>query len=121
MKQELFEQNNTQLWQLFETKLDTLEALRRKDKTADVSGFAEQYRQVCHHLALAQERQYSPYLIDRLNQLALRGHQQLYKSHTNILYNIIYFILVGFPAAVRREIVFVSVASGLFFGSLLLV
>ena len=120
MKQELFEQNNTQLWQLFETKLDTLEALRRKDKTADVSGFAEQYRQVCHHLALAQERQYSPYLIDRLNQLALRGHQQLYKSHTNILYNIIYFILVGFPAAVRREIVFVSVASGLFFGSLLL-
>ncbi|RLU03026.1 MAG: stage II sporulation protein M [Ketobacter sp.] len=120
MKQELFEQNNAQQWQRFETKLETLESLRRKDKSADVSGFAEQYRQVCHHLALAQERQYSPYLIDRLNQLALRGHQQLYRSHTNILYNIVYFILVGFPAAVRREIVFVSIAGGLFFGSLLL-
>ena len=120
MKQELFEQHNSQHWQRFETKLEALESLKRKDKLADVSGFAEHYRQVCHHLALAQERQYSPYLIDRLNQLALRGHQQLYKSHTNILYNIVYFILVGFPAAVRREISYVVIASALFFGSLVL-
>ncbi|RLU01523.1 stage II sporulation protein M [Ketobacter sp.] len=120
MKQELFEQNNRGHWQQFESKLDSLESRKRSGKAPQVSGFAEQYRQVCHHLALAQERQYSPHLIDRLNQLALRGHQQLYKSHTNILYNMVYFILVGFPAAVRREIAFVGIASTLFFGSLLL-
>jgi len=119
MKQELFETHYQDKWQQFETSLISLESRKRKNKHAEVPGFAEQYRQLCHHLALAQERQYSPYLIDRLNQLALRGHQQLYQSHSNILYNMVHFILLGFPAAVRREITFVSIASLLFFGSLL--
>jgi len=119
MKQELFESHFRAIWQSFETTLDELEQFRQLRKKANVSGFSDQYRQVCHHLALAQERQYSPYLIDRLNQLALRGHQQLYQSHNNILYNIVHFILVGFPATVRREFTFIWVASLLFFGSLL--
>ncbi len=120
MKQELFETHYQDKWQAFEASLSALESRKRSHKAADVSAFAEQYRQVCHHLALAQERQYSPYLIDRLNQLALRGHQQLYQSHTNIVYNMVYFILLGFPAAVRREFTFVAIASLLFFGSLLM-
>lgn len=120
MKQELFENNFRELWQLFETRLDELEHIRRLKKKAEIAGFSDQYRQICHHLALAQERQYSPYLIDRLNQLALRGHQQLYQNHSNILYNIVQFILVGFPATIRREFTFIWIASLLFFGSMLI-
>ena len=60
MKQELFETHYQDKWQAFEASLSALESRKRSHKAADVSAFAEQYRQVCHHLALAQERQYSP-------------------------------------------------------------
>lgn len=119
MKQELFENNFRSLWQQFEGQLDELEHIKRLRKKAEIAGFSDQYRQVCHHLALAQERQYSPYLIDRLNQLALRGHQQLYQRHNNILYNMVQFILAGFPATIRREFRFIWISSLLFFGSML--
>lgn len=120
MKQDLFENNYSTSWNQFEAKLDELEQFRQLGHKTEMAGFAEQYRQICHHLALAQERQYSPYLIDRLNQLALRGHQQLYQRHNNILYNMVQFILVGFPATIRREFTFIWIASLLFFGSLLI-
>jgi uncharacterized membrane protein SpoIIM required for sporulation len=120
MKQELFENHYKPLWQQFNDQLTELEHQKKLRRRAEVAGFSDHYRQICHHLALAQERQYSPYLIDQLNQLALRGHQQLYQRHNNILYNVVQFILIGFPATIRRELNLILLSSLLFFGSLLL-
>jgi hypothetical protein len=38
------------------------------------------YRRLCQSLALAADRRYSPALVDRLNELALRGHHALYRN-----------------------------------------
>jgi uncharacterized membrane protein SpoIIM required for sporulation len=78
------------------------------------------YREVCQHLSLAQDRQYSAELTERLSRLALAGHQRLYGAHGRLLAPLAQFILGGFPAAVRAQWRFVVVAALLFFGPLLL-
>ena len=60
------------------------------------------YRQVCHHLSLARTRRYSIGLQQRLNQLALDGHQHLYRSRTPLFAAIGRFVANDFPAAFRR-------------------
>ncbi|MGC5701478.1 stage II sporulation protein M [Pseudomonas sp. NFXW11] len=119
MKQSLFESRHQAQWQQFEQRLEQLE--RRKAKAEDCQSFVQDYRRLCQHLALAQERGYSSYLIDPLQQLALRGHQQLYRQRTAISANILGFVLAGFPRLVRQEWRLVLIASLLFFGSLLLI
>lgn len=62
MKQSLFETRHQQEWQRFEQRLTALEQGK-----ADVRGgetFPGDYRRLCHHLALAQERGYSSHLVD---------------------------------------------------------
>jgi uncharacterized membrane protein SpoIIM required for sporulation len=76
------------------------------------------YRRLCHHLALAADRQYSPELIDRLNLLALRGHHALYANRRRQPQRVADFLLVAFPSLVRAEWRVVTVAALLFFGPL---
>lgn len=92
---------------------------RGRAKSADCQSFVQDYRRLCQHLALAQERGYSSYLIDPLQQLVLRGHQQLYRQRTAIGANALEFLLAGFPRVVRQEWRLVLIASLLFFISLL--
>ncbi|MGY2377308.1 stage II sporulation protein M [Pseudomonas sp. SDO524_S393] len=117
MKQSLFESRHQPQWQAFEDSLKALE--QGKTKTADMGNFPYQYRRLCQHLALAQERGYSSYLVDPLQQLALRGHQQLYRHRSQLSANALGFLLAGFPRLVREEWRFVLVAGLLFLGSLL--
>jgi uncharacterized membrane protein SpoIIM required for sporulation len=79
------------------------------------------YRELCQHLALARDRQYSAELIERLSRLALAGHQRLYGAHGRAATRVRGFILGGFPAAVRRQWRSVLLAVLLFFGPLLAV
>lgn len=115
MKQSLFESQYQQHWQTFAEQLSQLE----RGKAIEVADFPYQYRRLCQHLGLAQERGYSSYLVDRLQQLALRGHQQLYRRRSQTTANALAFILAGFPRLVREQWRFVLTASLLFFGSLL--
>jgi len=117
MKQSLFESRHQAQWQAFATQLTQLE--KGKAKRADFTDFPHQYRQLCQHLALAQERGYSSYLVDPLQQLALRGHQQLYRHRSQLSANVLSFLLADFPRLVRAQWPFVLVASLLFFGSLI--
>lgn len=116
MKQSLFESRHQPQWQTFADQLKQLE--QGKAKASDVADFPHQYRRLCQHLALAQERGYSSYLVDPLQQLALRGHQQLYRHRSKLAANVLGFILAGFPRLVREQWRFVLIASLLFFGSL---
>ncbi|MDO4237676.1 stage II sporulation protein M [Pseudomonas sp.] len=115
MKQSLFESRHQQQWQTFAEQLKQLE----RGKACEVADFPYHYRRLCQHLALAQERGYSSYLVDRLQQLALRGHQQLYRHRSQTTANVVTFILADFPRLVREQWRFVLIASLLFFGSLL--
>lgn len=117
MKQSLFETRHQPQWQNFSERLDALE--RGKADKQPGETFASDYRRICHQLALAQERGYSSYLIDSLHQLAMRGHQQLYRHRSPIGAQFLSFILGGFPRLVRAEWRLVLVASLLFFGSLI--
>lgn len=123
MKQSLFESRYQKSWEAFDQRLMVLETHRGKVgktvKEADVEDFAAAYRSICQQLALAQERGYSSYLIDPLQQLAMRGHQQLYRHRSHFFGSLIAFLLVGFPRRVRAEWSFVLIAGVLFFGSLI--
>lgn len=117
MKQSLFESRHQAQWQQFEQQLADLE--RGRAKAEQCQTFVQDYRRLCQHLALAEERGYSSYLIDPLQQLALRGHQQLYRRRTTISARVLAFLLADFPRLVRREWRLVLIASLLFFASLL--
>ncbi len=106
MKQHDFETQHEAQWLQMEALLENLNTPRKlkpAQRAIDMSAFPQQYRQVCHHLALARERQYATYLIDRLNTMVLDGHQHLYRARNFLLSQILQFIGVGFPALIRAE------------------
>jgi uncharacterized membrane protein SpoIIM required for sporulation len=118
MKQSLFETRHQADWQRFTSLLDALE--RGKADSQASQTFASEYRRLCHHLALAQERGYSSHLIDQLQLLAMRGHQQFYRHRSHLGAQIIAFVLGGFARLVREEWRTVLLATLMFFGSLIL-
>lgn len=122
MKQALFEERHAHLWDAFAAWLDARERLRRGKPAARDPLVDEDvpmvYRRLCQHLALARDRQYSPDLVDRLNQLALRGHHLLYGARGHRAAHALEFLLGGFPRLVRAELPLVSAAALIFLGPL---
>ena len=123
MRQNAFEARHNDDWDRFQAWLD---AHGRFDATLgrtvpavgfDSSEFPARYRRICQQLALARDRQYSPDLVDRLNQLALAGHHALYGAGSDRLAGVIEFVSRGFAIVVRREWRIVLVSALLFFGS----
>lgn len=115
MKQSLFENRHKAEWDQFAHLLEQLEHDR---KVTGAGNFPRDYRRLCQHLALARERGYSSFLIDSLQQQALRGHQQLYRHRSRPGANVQAFILADFPRLVREQWRFVLAASLMFFASL---
>ena len=115
MNQERFIQRHQQDWDSLELWLN--DRLLKKTPGGDDFDFPYRYRQVCHHLAQARSRMYSQPLIERLSQLALRGHQYMYRQRAPGWQPIIRFFSSGFPSLVRREWRLVCLSAMLFFGS----
>jgi hypothetical protein len=109
MKQDAFEAKYEPTWEQFEDWIRVLTDDRsrlRSDPTlhAEIgSRFPALFRQVCHHLALARTRQYSIALQQRLNELALDGHQHLYRTPVSVFGQILRFLALDFPSAVRKR------------------
>lgn len=114
MNQTQFETRHGARWLSFDA---ALKGLRRRGEAREEAArdWPREYRQLTHDLALAKSRAYSPELVDRLNLLALRGHQRLYGARGNLLAGMIEFIGGGFPALVRRESLVVWIACALLF------
>jgi len=110
MRQQLFEQQNLQLWEDLGGWLNQQPTLATEEVPAA-------YRQLCHHLAVARERHYSPALVERLQQLALRLHQRIYGVKGEGLQEAFRFLWQGFPREVRGEWRLVLVSGLLFFGT----
>lgn len=120
MKQEQFVQHYQPIWDSFNEWLDYQQLSRHKQCSSvepDID-FPQTYRQICHHLALAQSRMYSPLLIEQLNQLVIRGHNRLYTSRLHFLHHVAEFYLRDFPQLVRQSSRALLLAVILFFGSL---
>jgi uncharacterized membrane protein SpoIIM required for sporulation len=115
MRQAPFEAAHAGEWQEFDLFLES-----KKDPPFDAAEMPGRYRRICYALALAQDRRYSPDLVDRLNRLALRGHHALYENRRRQSGRVVGFLLGGFPRLVRSEWRVVCAAGLLFFGPLAL-
>lgn len=135
MKQGVFERRYQPVWEKFESLLTQLEA---EDKRSGAIGsrasqgvasntnervdeFTELYRKLCHLNALAIRRSYSSYLVDRLGDLIVRGHQQLYQRKPRVGRQLLRFFMVDFPQLVRKDAKLFWLSSALFYGSGLLI
>ncbi|MCU7815919.1 MAG: stage II sporulation protein M [Candidatus Thiodiazotropha sp. (ex Rostrolucina anterorostrata)] len=105
MRQQQFEAENQALWDEIAQLMDDLQRSRSKRRLLHTQhlGFPDRYRQLCNHYALARSRGFSPALIDQLHGLVLRGHRLLYRQQGGWRWRVLYFILGGFPRAVRRN------------------
>ncbi len=108
MKQRPFEERYTQGWQAFAACLDRLERPGAGKKTAQnaplpVAELPAAYRQLCQHLAIARSRRYSGSLLARLNQLALRAYQQIYRAPQRRWPVVLHFLTADFPQRVRAD------------------
>ena len=123
MKQSQFVAQNEGLWLQIEQWLDHQQLSkreRRKQQPSEqdnINDFPAAYRRLCHHLALAQSRMYSPLLIERLNQLVIRGHHQLYATRMYFWHKMVDYFLRDFPQLIRQEWKVVFLGCMLFFGS----
>ena len=120
MSQERFEQQHQAQWRALEQWLET-QTQRRARHALPAEDIPHLYRQICHHLALARERQYSSHLVERLNRVVLAGHQQLYQARAGTAARTLRFFAVGFPSLVRREARLFWLCFGLLYGPLLAV
>ena len=115
MNQARFRKLNEPFWAEFGGLLYELDR-RKADRPAD---FPAHYRRVCQHLALARHRGYTSDLIERLNDLAVRGHHHMYRRPIALLSRLGIFVARDFPAAVRAEWRLVLLSGLLFYGPLL--
>src|SRR5215470_10874138 len=118
MKQQDFETRYTARWDAFAGWLKRAGERTKgaAEPALDAMEIPARYRELCQHLALARDRQYSADLIERLSDLALSGHQVLYAARSRGIERIWQFLRAGFPRAVRRDVRFVALAALLFFG-----
>jgi uncharacterized membrane protein SpoIIM required for sporulation len=72
------------------------------------------YREVCHHLALARDREYPSFLVLRLNDLVQRAHQAIYQPKTRIWSQIGNFIAAEFPSLVRANALLFAISAAAF-------
>lgn len=122
MNQDSFTEKYESQWKQFETWLDSqdndIPKSRRPASEISVE-VPHLYRQLCHHLSLAQSRNYSAHLIEYLNQLTLRGHQYLYRAKSNTLSGFLDFVFYEFPSLIRQQWKLFWLAMLLFYGPLL--
>ena len=123
MKQGAFENQYQSLWQAYEQNLVAFEQQTKRHHLplTQAQDLLSHYGDVCQHLALAQQRQYSAGLVAYLQQLAARGHSQIYRYPARTWWQrLVAFVRSGLPEAVRREKKVVCWAHVLFYGPFLL-
>ncbi|GAB2513638.1 stage II sporulation protein M [Microbulbifer agarilyticus] len=120
MKQKDFEERYSPLWARMENYLAGYKknTIPQTQSSADDSpqqfDLPAAYRDLCQQLAMAKERQYTSYLVTRLNQLVMACHQRVYQQQSVNKNRWLDFIIRGFPCALREHARFVWLACGLF-------
>lgn len=115
MNRDVFQRRYGADWRRFEQMLEALEGRGPRIK---FEAFPQLYRQICHQLALVRCRRYGPDLETHLNRLALRGHQQLYRTRKPSLDRLLSFFGSELPRLVRSESRLFWLAALLLYGPL---
>ncbi|SEG81460.1 stage II sporulation protein M [Marinobacterium lutimaris] len=110
MRERDFEQRYAEFWKAFESGL---EAAGKSGQTPD-KGFPEAYRQLCNHLAMARQRDYSEALVAYLNRLVMAGHHLLYQPESRVGIGRLAGALALFLTTLRRNRRFVICSALLF-------
>lgn len=100
MRQERFVAEHEADWRRLEALLDRLDGRRGE---GDPASLPRACRRVSQQLALATQRGYSPALVERLHELALRSHLHLYRPRLELGPRLRALLRVEVPRAVRRE------------------
>jgi len=125
MKQDVFQARHDEEWGGFERWLATRARPKPKERMRDGeemprdSDFPAAYRRICQHLALAERREYSLVLVQRLRDLVERGHAVFYRPRAPRARSIVDFFAATFPRLVRAQAGAMAAASALFFVPLL--
>ena len=113
MKQQDFEIKYGQTWNELEQFLRLPAKKHRTDNGS--TQLPNQYKALCHQLALSRERQYSYQLIQRLSLMVDALHQQLYKPRFSFQFKFLSFLFHDFPDAMYENRWFVLAGMLLFF------
>ncbi len=116
LNQQVFEQQYEKDWQRLDSALQKLESRRLWHKRAsDNIDLPTLYAALCQQHSLALSRGYSHALTNRLHDLIVRAHHQLYKHRAHVLEKMMQFFGGGFASALRAQYKLLTVASLLFF------
>lgn len=115
MLRERFEATHKETW----TELGNLLTELERGRRIQAERLVALYRRTCQHLALVRHRHLGSDLEERLNALALRTHQHLYRRPAPWRRGLEY-VAAGFPRDVRRQWRLVLLAALLFAGPFLL-
>ncbi len=107
VKQGRFEQLHHKEWQQLEDAIDAKTLVSIED-------LGHRYRRVCHHLAQAKSRSYTPPLVDRLNRLVMALHHTLYRYNSRLQYQWWRFLVQEFPQALYDNRRFIALSAALF-------
>jgi uncharacterized membrane protein SpoIIM required for sporulation len=114
-----FEQIYQDEWAELETLVGQAlgrDASNRKKTHGPVPGarLASLYRRACEHLALARDRAYPAYIVDRLERITADAHQLIYQRRQFSLGRMRHIATVEFPVAVRMQFPYVAVSAAAF-------
>jgi uncharacterized membrane protein SpoIIM required for sporulation len=95
-----FESKNAARWAEYESLVSLLE----KGKAgADAEKLPRLFRELSLDLSLAESRMYGSHITQRLNELVIRGYELIYQTRRGSWENVVHFVAVRFPQAVRAE------------------
>jgi uncharacterized membrane protein SpoIIM required for sporulation len=122
MKQDAFLARYEPEWRELESWLELRGAPGRRARKppeqapVDDLDFPARYRRVCQQLALAQRRGYSARVLERLEALAQRGHDVLYRPPTPRWQRLLSFFAADYPRLVRAHARYMWLSAVLLFG-----
>ncbi len=95
-----FEQRNEVRWVEYERLVTLMEKGKR---AADAGELPRLFREVSLDLSLAESRMYGARVTERLNELVIRGYELIYRTRRGTWAEVIAFVAVKFPQAVRAD------------------
>jgi len=115
MKEFQFVEMRQLTWAVWDDWLDSRGLAIRERLPFAAKELPHRFRELCHDLSIARDRDYSSLLIDSLHKRVLRAQQHIYGAQPRLRRAWLTFFLAGFPALVRGEWRFVIPALLLFF------
>jgi uncharacterized membrane protein SpoIIM required for sporulation len=95
-----FEHKNRPRWEEYDRLLGQFEKGRREPGMEQLPRL---FRELCLDLSLARARMYGGGVTERLNELVIRGHNALHRHRRVTREEIVRFLMVDFPRAVRAD------------------